>query len=113
MLEPVRKRRKLVRIFLFVTLSCAALILGSLHFGFFVLLLGNLAVPRLARWLERILITEASCPDCQATSALHGRWTCECGFKVPKPRHIFLFCASCNRAMRFYACPNCDSSIEV
>ena len=113
MLEPVRRRRKLVRRFLFVAFSSLVIILGSVNLWWFLLLPGNFAVPRSARWLERILITEASCEDCQGTSSLQGRWTCECGFTMPTYQHIFAPCTNCSRAMCFYACPACESSIEV
>jgi hypothetical protein len=81
-----------------------------------LILLGHIltfrAIP-ISRWVQEMLIPEATCYGCGAAIELVGLYRCGCGFVSHKERHAFSPCPMCGKNYSWFVCPECETSLPV
>ena len=67
---------------------------------------------KISRFAVRFLMHQYSCPGCHEVHDCVGVWTCGCGYKDHRERHVLAFkCPKCGARFRGGPCQRCDASI--
>jgi hypothetical protein len=107
---------------LFLVLACISPCLMSIDPAALILLIFPTVVfcawlvlgRPIARQLVPLLVSTLTCPGCAEEIDAVGLWSCGCGFRDFRERHILEGrCPMCGKAAGHISCPRCHTTIGL